>query len=99
MSILHALTNLISCGIVATMKVYAIHRAQLLISLGLKQLSRSLCHVMEPSQSTSSSLARVVPTVEYEKCNPPRPRRIDKSFHGFSIRRRVCGGGKKKKKK
>ena len=43
--------------------VYAIHRAQLLISLHLKQLSRSLCHVMEPSQSTSSSLARVVPTV------------------------------------
>ena len=25
---------------------------------------------MEPSQSTSSSLARVVPTVEYAKCNP-----------------------------
>ena len=65
MSILHALTNLISmlyyhypCTI-----VYAIHRAQLLISLRLKQLSRSLCHVMEPLQSTSSSLARVVPTV------------------------------------
>ena len=43
--------------------MYAIHRAQLLISLRLKQLSRSLCHVMEPSQSTSSSLAHVVPTV------------------------------------
>ena len=40
--------------------MYAIHRAQLLIGL---QLSRSLCHVAEPSQSTSSSLARVVPTV------------------------------------
>ena len=26
-----------------------------------------------------------------------RPRRIDKSFHGFPTRRRVCGGGKKNK--
>ena len=33
------------------------------------------------------------------KCFSIRPRRIDKSFHGFPIRRRVCGGGQKKKKK
>ena len=26
----------------------------------------------------------------------PRPRRSDKSFYGFPMRRRVCGGGEKK---
>ena len=70
------------------------------MSLTSGMMALALCSsVFLQSASFRSTEKKLLLTIGPVYARTLRPRRIDKSFHGFPTRRRVCGGGKKKKKK